>query len=59
MADGHPDPYKLRFIELGNEQYNSNYLEQVRRVACGAWGPHCWHPFLPLGVEPCDVYPFK
>lgn len=29
IADGHPDPYKLRFIELGNEQYNSNYVDQV------------------------------
>jgi len=43
VQDGHPEPYKLSFIELGNEQYNSNYLEQVaamekRAVAVGAAG---------------------
>jgi len=42
-ADGHPEPYKLRFIELGNEQYNGNYVEQVmameaRANAVGAEG---------------------
>ena len=30
--DGHPEQYKLRYIELGNEQYNSNYLEQVKAM---------------------------
>ena len=29
IADGHPAPYKLKFIELGNEEYNTNYIEQV------------------------------
>eukprot|EP00729_Bicosta_minor_P007774 gene7774-19436_t len=29
IADGHPEPYKLRYIELGNEEYNNNYVEQV------------------------------
>ena len=29
IANGHPEPYKLRFIELGNEQYNSRFVEQV------------------------------
>jgi alpha-L-arabinofuranosidase len=42
-ADGHADQYKLRYIELGNEQYNSNYLDQVvametRANAVGAAG---------------------
>ena len=32
VTDGHPDPYRLRFVELGNEQYNANYLEQVRAM---------------------------
>lgn len=41
--DGHPDQYKLRYIELGNEQYNNNYVEQVaameaRANAVGAAG---------------------
>eukprot|EP00055_Hartaetosiga_balthica_P017725 m.122044 g.122044 ORF g.122044 m.122044 type:complete len:822 (+) comp9387_c1_seq3:100-2565(+) len=27
--DGHPDPFHVRFFELGNEQYNSNYPSQV------------------------------
>jgi alpha-L-arabinofuranosidase len=43
IADGHPAPYKLKFIELGNEQYNSNYIAQVqameeRAKAVGAGG---------------------
>lgn len=29
IADGHPDAYKLRYIELGNEQYNHDYIAQV------------------------------
>ena len=27
--DGHPAPYRLKFIELGNEQFNTFYVEQV------------------------------
>jgi hypothetical protein len=30
VADGHPRPYQLKYIELGNEQYNPKYVEQVR-----------------------------
>lgn len=30
VADGHARPYQLRYIELGNEQYNPRYVEQVR-----------------------------
>lgn len=29
IQDGHPAPYKLRFVELGNEQYNTFYSEQA------------------------------
>ena len=29
VADQHPAPYPLRFIELGNEQYNSDYVAQA------------------------------
>ncbi len=28
-ADGHPEPYRLRYIELGNEQYNTRFVAQV------------------------------
>jgi len=28
-ADGHPEPYKVKYFELGNEQYNSEFAEQV------------------------------
>ena len=28
-ADGHPAPYRVRYIELGNEQYNHQYIAQV------------------------------
>ena len=42
-ADGHPDPYVVSVLELGNEQYNSNFVEQVtameaRAVALGRGG---------------------
>ena len=29
IADGHPSEYKLQYIELGNEQYNSAFVDQV------------------------------
>ena len=32
LKDGHADPYKLRFIELGNEQYNSDFVSQVEAM---------------------------
>ena len=34
--DGHPGRYELRFIELGNEQYNSNYVDQVAAMEAKA-----------------------
>ena len=30
--DGHPQPYALQYIELGNEQYNSEFVAQVRAM---------------------------
>jgi alpha-L-arabinofuranosidase len=32
--DGHPMPYQATFFELGNEQYNPNYVEQVSVRVC-------------------------
>ena len=29
-ADGHPSVYNVTIFELGNEQYNPNFVEQVR-----------------------------
>ena len=29
LADGHPEKYRVKYFELGNEQYNENYVEQV------------------------------
>jgi hypothetical protein len=28
-SDGHPEPYRVYFFELGNEQYNGQFVEQV------------------------------
>jgi alpha-N-arabinofuranosidase len=28
-ADGHPDPYVVSIFELGNEQYNNQFIDQV------------------------------
>jgi alpha-L-arabinofuranosidase len=37
-ADGHAEQYKVKYFELGNEQYNANYVEQVAameaKVSC-------------------------
>ena len=30
VKDGHARPYKLKYIELGNEQYNPQWAEQVQ-----------------------------
>lgn len=35
-ADGHSAPYRLRFIELGNEEYNGNYVAQVAAMEAKA-----------------------
>lgn len=32
IRDQHPEPYRLRFVELGNEQYNGNYIAQVKAM---------------------------
>lgn len=29
--DGHPAPYNITIFELGNEQYNPNWVAQVRK----------------------------
>jgi alpha-L-arabinofuranosidase len=29
VTDGHPEPYRLKYIELGNEQYNPGFVAQV------------------------------
>lgn len=30
--DGHPEPYNITYIELGNEQYNGHFVEQVKAL---------------------------
>ena len=36
VRDGHPEPYRLRFIELGNEQYNHDFVSQVAAMEARA-----------------------
>ena len=36
IADGHPAVYNLSYVELGNEQYNANYVEQVAAMEAKA-----------------------
>jgi len=31
-ADGHPQPYRVKYFELGNEQYNGLFVDQVRAM---------------------------
>lgn len=35
-ADGHPQPYRVRFFELGNEQYNTHFVPQVAAMEARA-----------------------
>jgi len=35
-SDGHPEPYRVKYFELGNEQYNNNYVEQVAAMEAKA-----------------------
>lgn len=35
-ADGHPDPYVVSIFELGNEQANANFIEQVAAMEARA-----------------------
>ena len=36
VADGHAQPYKMKYIELGNEQYNPLWAEQVQAMQARA-----------------------
>jgi len=36
IADGHPNPYVVNTFELGNEQYNSNFVAQVQAMEAKA-----------------------
>jgi len=36
IADGHPEPYRVRFLELGNEQYNTIFPQQVAAMEARA-----------------------
>lgn len=38
IAYGHPDPYDVKYFELGNEQYNPLYPEQVKNMEERATG---------------------
>merc|ERR1719498_1482636 len=29
VEDGHEEPYKVKYFELGNEEYNAQFVEQV------------------------------
>ena len=36
INDGHPEPYALKYVELGNEQVNLNFVDQVRAMQAKA-----------------------
>jgi alpha-L-arabinofuranosidase len=38
IQDGHPLPYKSFWFELGNEQYNPEWVDQVRGTVVGSRG---------------------
>ena len=48
VADGHPSPYEVKWFELGNEQYNSDFVAQVdametRATQIGLTGDRALH----------------
>jgi alpha-L-arabinofuranosidase len=48
QADGHPAPYAVKWFELGNEEYNSDFTAQVeameaRAVSLGLTGDKALH----------------
>jgi alpha-L-arabinofuranosidase len=60
VADGHPEPYRLKYIELGNEQYNHLFVAQVtameeRATAIGI--PKTLHYIFPDNpyLKPTDL----
>lgn len=55
IADGHPEPYKLRYIELGNEEYNNNYVEQVTAMEASLWGSF-FYGNIPLAFYICTAF---
>ena len=36
IADGHPEAYDVKYFELGNEQYNPSYADQVTNMEARA-----------------------
>jgi len=48
ISDGHPTPYQVNTFELGNEQYNSNFVAQVQAMEAKAKS---------LGVELYYLFP--
>jgi len=38
LADGHPQPYNLKYLELGNEEaVNSSYYQKFQAMAQAIW----------------------
>ena len=49
-ADGHPDPYRLRYLQIGNEtQVDADYAERFKRVAKAVWQVDPEITLLPCG----------
>jgi hypothetical protein len=60
MADGHPDPYDLSIVELGNEQYNTNFVAQMasmeqRAAAMGRAGQMTYMFPTNTGLNSADL----
>ncbi len=60
IKDGHAAPYKLRYIELGNEQYNSLFIDQVKAMearAAAIGKPSFFNYIFPsnLGLNATDI----
>ena len=62
VEDDHPEPYRLRYVELGNEQYNPGFVEQVAAMEARAKKvgvPNTLHYLFPdnNGINSTDAAP--
>lgn len=60
VEDGHPLPYRLRYIELGDEEYNPGFVDQVAAMEARAYKvgvPNTLHYLFPdnSGINSTDA----
>ena len=57
IADGHPAPYRPSVIEIGNEQYNNNFVAQVEAMEAKVRGGRVWGAQKGFHRDPPTCFP--